>query len=614
MGDILLEYFRAHLPEEIVPLVSDTLLALEAGDYLKVLQHSDVRKLLGHENDDATGPMLSQESEDWTAYVTRRLHAMSSADIGSHSESGDEAPSRGCVLLLVAIAALYAFVQSSTTGPPLSFDSAEVLFSRSITHDGNLVRQRRRNLIESLTRDGVAAYRLTPNVELLSLAYVLLSDSSVMGLRSFTWINLRLRFVHQRLLSEPAPSLQKEIYEDLKHFERILSSERASSDLRDVQSHFLLERAAIHTYYGFDKMARADLEAATAMREFHFALTGILGKRTKFQQTDLSQLVILAKSSEPAGQALEEKNTIKPENLNLNDDTLLESISFAPEAISTDIKASSSLPASLATLDPANQPLLHTLDSVILLSLASSITNTNPADGLMREETLPYAARVLDGGSSNWQVYTQALLVRSRIEGYRSRTMERGLLQLQALVDQVIAQTSGSTTKVDAQPDAATTSFLPRADGIESAPVNERLRYVFALCSPSRWEVEAELAARWVSVGGLRSALEIYERLEMWADAALCWAATEKEDKARRMIRRQLFHATAGNDDEADPELEMWEGGPRDPPPTEAPRLYCILGDLDNDLHMYERAWEISGMHYARAQRSLGQRYFSTLR
>ena len=181
---------------------------------------------------------------------------------------------------------------------------------------------------------------------------------------------------------------------------------------------------------------------------------------------------------------------------------------------------------------------------------------------------------------------------------------------MQALVDQVIAETSGDAT-TDAETGEKVTSFLPQAKQEEAASVEERLRYVFPLCSPSRWELEAELAARWVALGGLRSALEIYERLEMWAEAALCYAATEKEDRARKMVRRQLFHATSGDDENVDLDEEKWEGAERDPPPAEASRYYCILGDIDNDLSMYEKAWEVSGKRYARAQRSLGQRYIA---
>jgi len=58
------------------------------------------------------------------------------------------------------------------------------------------------------------------------------------------------------------------------------------------------------------------------------------------------------------------------------------------------------------------------------------------------------------------------------------------------------------------------------------------------------------------------------------------------------------------------PELitENWEGEMR-PTPAHAPRLWCILGDLENDPACWLRAWEISKRRYARAQRSLGEYY-----
>jgi hypothetical protein len=198
---------------------------------------------------------------------------------------------------------------------------------------------------------------------------------------------------------------------------------------------------------------------------------------------------------------------------------------FQPNPL--EVSDESALPERLTELDPENQPLLFPVDSIILLATASSIQNTSPNDGLTREETLPYVTRVLEGGSSNWQVYTQALLVRSRIEGYKSRTVERGLLQLQALVDQVVTETSNpspvpTTSAIPTseprpiENESAPTTFLPRARrASESASVAERLKYIYQLSPPLRWELESELAARWTSLGGLKSALDIYERLQM---------------------------------------------------------------------------------------------------
>ncbi len=530
-------------------------------------------------------------------------------------------------LIILGLALSNAFIQSNITGPPLptSFSSAHLFLHEHEREEPSIYEKLKNNCHAWLATDSISLYPLIANIELFCLASLILNDRYVEELvKAVRWQRLQVNFLHQRMLSEAAPSLQSKIYEDLKQLEDAVFSPDSRYP-EEAKIRFLLERAAIDTYYGFDSRARQDLDRATQRTGFQFALTGLLGKRTKFQQKETSQLVVLAKSSDADAQEETidkdsenrsgsksngtQATNAKPTNLDLNDDTLLESISFSekPSSLPRAIENESSLPPDLAALDPSNQPKLKPLDSIILLSLASSITNTSPADGLTREETLPYATRVLEGGSSNWQIYSQALLVRSRIEGYRSRTVERGVLQLQALVDQVIADTTPN-----AAVDSTTTTFLPRPKPSEAAPVTERLQYIHQLCSPTRWELEAELAARWVSLGGLRTALEIYERLQMWAEAALCWAAVEREDKAKKIIRKQLYHSKQGSNIDPDDEKEIWEGSERDPPPPDAARLYCILGDIDHSPSMYERAWSVSHSRYSRAQRSLGRHYFST--
>ena len=136
-------------------------------------------------------------------------------------------------------------------------------------------------------------------------------------------------------------------------------------------------------------------------------------------------MVILTRTTESKLLASTSEDKLQPHALRLDDDTLLDSIAFTPsENKDIDPQTTESLPPSLVDLDPGNQPRLDPLDAIILLGTASSITNTSPSDGITREETLPFAERVLSGGSSNWQIYTQALLIRSRIEGYRTRTIE----------------------------------------------------------------------------------------------------------------------------------------------------------------------------------------------
>ncbi|KAI9849739.1 MAG: hypothetical protein M1838_006275 [Thelocarpon superellum] len=591
--------------EEISPLVN-SIQQLQRGDFASVLQSDFAREKIHWSRSD----ILNDEG---SALVSR----LSGVDVDSVVETYQ--------LLVVGSAALSAFLQSNVTGPPLPFSSRRIVFGPMLDAE---VEVARKEIVVSLTVDGAAIHPLTPDVELFFIAKTIFTHPGFDRLA--TGERIHVNFLHQRMLTESVSALQEQIYRDLTTVgETILSKPRKDGD---AVPRFLLERAAIHTFHGSDDQARADLHQAAQVTGFQFALTGRMGKRTKFQDRDISQLVVLARSasgertggpSSPEGKANPPTASLskssdrgkvaarQPTALDLNDDTLLESIAFVnkPESIDTTVIEDSDLPATLKDLDPADQPILKPLDAIILLSLASSITNTSPSDGLTREETLPYATRVLEGGSTNWQVYTQALLVRSRIEGYRSRTVERGVLQLQALVDQVIADTtSADVSMADGEGDGPST-FLPRPTQSESAPVTERLAYIHELCSPTRWELEAELARRWLSLGGVKTALEIYERLQMWAEVALCWGALSREDQAKKIVRRELFTSTGGQPlTEAE---ETWEGRPRDPAPADAARLYCILGDLEQNPERYEQAWEVSKRRYAPAQRSLGKYYFA---
>ncbi|TVY16810.1 TPR repeat-containing protein [Lachnellula arida] len=386
---------------------------------------------------------------------------------------------------------------------------------------------------------------------------------------------------------------------------------------------FLLEKAQIHIMQGQDFKAKEDVRMAREASGFNYALSGALGKRTKFQQNDLSQLLVFAKSRESNESSTEslsgalKDSTLSaedrkgPEALDLNDDTLLETIKYTSDKVEN-----SALPPELADLQPDQQPQLNPLDQITLLTEATIKDTYSPLDKLNSEEILPYAVRVLTDKPTNWQIYTQALLVRSRIESHRSRTQERSVLQLQVIVDQIIADTQESpSSDENGIPEIRVTQFLPRAKASESAPVPERLRYIYQLSSPTRWEIETELAFAWSSAGSLVSALEIFKRLKMWAEVALCYHSVGQEDKARQVVRRQLYHSSKGPemdvyDIDADAiATESWTGEIRTPPPAHAPRLWCILGDLEADPSCWERAWEISNHRFARAQRTLGEFY-----
>lgn len=616
--------------------------------FLEILHDPLTRKLLGFD-------AVHAEKTPFIGGVTSRMKFLLS-DTSKHLS-----------FLKIGYTALEAFLQANCTGPPLEFNPEEPIFPETY-RDADLPTIRK-DMLNDLSVDGSAVYQLTPHIELFWLAKLIMSNATLAepgfnGRRA----RFRVNSWHQKLLSEKSDSLQDAIYADADILEQQLHS-RLQYGGAAAEEHFvefLLERAQLRIGYGDDDKAREDLSRASTIRHFQFALTGALGKRTKFQKHDLSQLVVLAKSrdhepepynsrkssraepssrrssrvdsmrtpptspgashdstsfairpltpSAPTSPTLERKESplaaapVQPENVPLNDDTLLERIKFteqhAVEPGMTQVSDESALPLHLKELDPSDQPLLFPIDSIILLATASSISNTSPADGLTREETLPYASRVLDGGASNWQVYTQALLVRSRIEGYKSRTVERGLLQLQALVDQVIAETTQTPGKPTADADTTASgpgTFLPKPkEASESASVAERLKYVYQLSPPLRWELEKELAERWTSLGGLKTALEIYQRLQMHAETALCFAATDQENEAKNLIRELIFQDTS-----ADAGSEQIKPDA----PSDTPRLLCILGDIESNPVYYQSAWLHSRQTYSRAQRSLGRYY-----
>lgn len=531
--------------------------ALNEGDFYSILTSSSARFLFGYD-DDGVPSSLSWQScgGDWNDFLCRRA-----SHLLDHSVPDLVLREN---LFHIGVAALNSFLQSNVTGPPLSWASTDLILPQILRDDLDQLKRLERQLVLDLSIDGETVYQLTPRVELFCLAKCLLNHPKIAGEDAlYVWERLRVNLWHQRMLNENVDSLQKRIYDDLDIVQQCVSNQTSK-----IKARFLIERATVHIQHGFDMRASEDLKSAARETQLEFALTGRLGKRTKFQQNDLSQLVVLAKSapeenseddstretqSSFVGQRLgveKSESSSRPINLDLNDDTLLEAISFSKESPASAVVDEEILPLALKSLDPTDQPTLKPLDSIILLAIASSITNTSPQDGLTREETLPYATRVLIGGSTNWQIYTQALLVRSRIEGYRSRTVERAVLQLQAVVDQVIAETTVShpsvaTDSLQASAESISTTFLPKPKVSESAPVSERLLYIHQLASPTRWKLEAELADRWVSLGSLRTALEIYERLQMWAEVALCWAASDREDEARKILWKQLYEPSS---------------------------------------------------------------------
>ncbi|KAI8832710.1 hypothetical protein BC829DRAFT_448906 [Chytridium lagenaria] len=200
--------------------------------------------------------------------------------------------------------------------------------------------------------------------------------------------------------------------------------------------------------------------------------------------------------------------------------------------------------------------------------LVIKLKNENPEDGITTEQMVPYVTRVIEH-PNNWTIHTMALLLRSRLESKKGRTVERSALQLQALVDQIPSKDSTAAERKS----SSSVSWNHRTE--------KRV-----------WDMESftaafrELGERFISIGVIRSALEIFERLQMWDDVVSCLQMLGKAKEAEGIVRKQL---------------EAFPG---------SPKLHCLLGDILKDPQYYYEAWSLSRFRYARAMRSLGAHFF----
>jgi hypothetical protein len=324
---------------------------------------------------------------------------------------------------------------------------------------------------------------------------------------AFHWWYARALFTQQRLLENVTEVLMDAISEHLNIVERLLDRYAEEGDdqssLNEMKARFFLFFGLVHHYHRHDKLSRSYFQRAQECAGLEWHLSGALGRRTKFQQNDIAQLILEAKNttlSTPKNETEPEYTTgsndppkklnTAPKSLDLNDDTLLDTIAFKNQ--------------------PTTTPL-SPLDQSILLAFCLNIKNTNPESGLTSEQIHPFLDRVLTY-PQNWLIHSFALLLRSRLESTKSRTVERAVLQVQALVDQW--------------------SVTDECEGGASAWT--RCEWVWEVFYPARWEMKKELAEKWASIGMIRSALEIFEELEMWDQVIACYQTMDENEKVNQ--------------------------------------------------------------------------------
>lgn len=436
------------------------------------------------------------------------------------------------------------------------------------------------------------------------------------GLASVFWWKVRGLQVRLSVLSEP-PSLILSISGILLNntLPNSLAPAGVETDgevQRLIQVQYLLESARLHIHSQTEHGAIGPLSKAKSISQFKFLLSGAKAKRTKFQKFHTSNLIVLAKSGlrnslydTAEGDAQEDS----PESFELNSDLLLEiphfeSLqdleldtvesdakrikydSFGMEDMNQDEKLlpiaikQTDIPAELSELDPNDQPSLSNIDNLQLLLRLTVLKQTSPSsDPLVEEELQAVVRRIIysststgNSPSTNWTIFSRALWERSLLETLKSRTIERGILQMTSLIEEM-----GLKIK---------TRLIPQSAAEDpNAVIALRIRFIHQLPLLPQWSMDAKLAEKYMSLGILKSALEIYQRLQLHCEAALCYAAVDNEPEAERILMTRL------------------ETHPRDA------RAISILGDIKQDPNLWLQAWEIG--RYAKAKASLSHYYHS---
>ncbi|XP_065914179.1 tetratricopeptide repeat protein 27-like isoform X2 [Dysidea avara] len=427
-----------------------------AGDYYEVVDHESSRRLLAlpwkSTADDKEG--LANVKEGVSLEITRCL---------------DQEGGAGFVVM-VAGALVELFCRANWTGPPLPP-------LQPITD-----KQWQQVCLEEMSIAGEEVYPLTTTPLLLWLAHVILLDNQ-QQLRSCdewrVW-SVRCLFTWQQLLGERVMSLWEKIDE-------IMGSWSSSSGEQ------LLEMGHVSLYYlQYDK-AKDHFLKAQQLVGLKMTLTGLLGKRTRFQQDDTSQLVLDVTIETDDDIIVDHMSSHFPKDVALNDDTVL-----------NDIK--------LAT--PTNTPTLNCLQLVVLIAQCTHLYKTTPPHKITSEEIQAYlSVAVKQRQTFCWAGLVAALTQRCKLESNNRRRVERCMMQLEVLMKAFS----------DRQPEA-----------------KHRLRLFHCLPLSPHWNIEHDLANCLVSLGCSNDALLIYERLQLWDGLVMCLQNVGRIRKAESVLHEQL--------------------------------------------------------------------------
>ena len=229
---------------------------------------------------------------------------------------------------------------------------------------------------------------------------------------------------------------------------------------------------------------------------------------------------------------------------------------------------------------------LTPLEQLATLGTCELLRASRATDASTVEQMEPFVHQALATPQA-WAVQTVALRTKARLESSKKRRRHQSLMQLQALVDDLVGPAGGAKDTIlsrhigvegEADEGGKASAAAPEAP---EAVASARLACFWASSLAPIWTLQAELARTMASLGLLGEATKLFEQLELWEEFVAAMVAMNQRAQAEAVVRQRLETA-----------------------PT--PTMWCYLGDLTDETCHYERAWALSEGKCARAKLSLG--------
>ena len=373
---------------------------------------------------------------------------------------------------IFSVSALNVFIQNNFTGPLFSSEIIDSIASYD------------KNTCKELSTINNGMYPLVKCTLLFKLCMRYFEPTDKSSITNLLF-NIRILYIKQMLLEEKCTHLFEEIE---KNVTSVMDHSKFEDLSSEVKCRIHTEFGFIYLYYEQFSKSRKCIDDAMSLIGFSFHLTGALGKRTKYQENATAQLKVETVIERNISDVAPLEN--EPQAIDLNDDTLLENISFN---------------------DKNAENYVNNLTAPFLLHTASLKLRDNSLDEMLREEVIAFVEAIIEGHTFSYCISAHAYLIRSRLEKSSIRRLCRCMEQLEEVVK-----------------------------GFDCKKTCSRTGSLFLSGLPPMWCQQKLLAELYTAVGSHKNALDVYETLQMVEEQVAALIGSGRYEAAEKLTRSLL--------------------------------------------------------------------------